>query len=101
MNQSNPQDLRAKRSNHPNHKKCNDKKQINADLLQTRDLQNAQILHNRLPRESCGLSRNDDFGADCFDLQNDFRNDESMYKSRVIARFCKAKSWQSKSLLPT
>ena len=35
-------------------------KQINTDSLQVRDLQKAQSLPDRLPRESCGFSRNDD-----------------------------------------
>ena len=77
-------------------------KQINADSLQVRVSQNAQSLHNRLPRESCGFSRNDEIwanchdftqgvesrndevGTDCHDLQNKSRNDEVVADSHNL-----------------
>ena len=77
-------------------------KRINADSLQVRDLANAQSLHNRLPRESCGFSRNDEIwanchdftqgvesrndevGTDCHDLQNKSRNDEVVADSHNL-----------------
>ena len=60
-------------------------KQINADSLQVRDSQKAQILPDRLPRESCGFSRNDDSSADCHDFTQsvESRNDETKAESHT------------------
>ena len=53
-------------------------KQINADSLQVRDSQKAQILHNRLPRLDCVKSRNDEAGTNCHDFTQsvESRNDD-------------------------
>ena len=59
-------------------------KQINADSLQVRVSQNAQSLHNRLPRESCGFLSNDEVGMNCHDSTQSVESRSDGQKTRII-----------------